>query len=364
MVSLAGGIPAPEIFPLNIIKDLTERVMNKYSSTALQYDLTEGFYPLREALSTYLGNKGIQASAEDILTASGSQGVLDALGKILISKGDKVAVEAPTYLGALQAFAPYEPEYTSIQCDEDGPLPESLEDILCSNSVKFIYLVPTFQNPTGRSIPLTRRKEIAEILTKYNTLLIEDDPYSDLRYRGQTIPTIKSLAPENVVYIGSLSKIFAPGLRVGFCVAPDLIHKWMILAKQGVDLHTSTLTQALAAEYISGGFLEDHLPEIIELYRLKQDSMQNALERYFPDSFKWSRPEGGMFIWVEGPEGFDMEKVYWKAIKRKTAFVPGKYFYTQDDEGNETMRLNYTLVDEKYIDWAIKALSYVIREEL
>ena len=364
MLSLAGGIPAPESFPLEIIKELTSRVIGKHSSSAFQYDLSEGFSPLREALTGYLRAKGIPASGDEIFIASGSQGVLDALGKILVSRGDTVAVEAPTYLGAIQAFNAYEPVYARLDTDDDGIVPESLERVLESGRIKFINLVPTFQNPTGRTIPLVRRERIAGIIQKHNALLIEDDPYSALRYRGEDIPPIKTLAPENVVYVSTLSKVFAPGLRVGFFVAPQLIREWLVLAKQGVDLHTSTFNQALAAEYLLGGYLEAHLPKIIDIYRPKQEAMFHALEKYFPDGFKWSKPEGGMFIWAEGPKGVDMEKIYWKSIERNVAFVPGKFFFTRKGEGIETMRLNYTMADAEGIHTAVRILSEVIKQEL
>jgi 2-aminoadipate transaminase len=364
MVSLAGGIPAPESFPLEIIHELTSIVIDKYGSKAFQYDPTEGFGPLREILVDYLQSKGIKSNKEDILVASGSQGVLDAIGKVLISKGDKVAVEAPTYLGALQAFTPYEPEYISLDTDNNGLIPGSLEKVIESGGIKFIYLVPTFQNPTGRTVPLERRRKIAAIIKKYHTLLIEDDPYSSLRYRGTEIPTIKSLAPDNVVYISTLSKVFAPGLRIGFCVAPAFIRKWLVIVKQGTDLHSSTFNQALAAEYIGGGFLARHLPKIIDLYRPRQEAMLAALDNYFPDNFNWSRPEGGMFIWAEGPESSDMEALYWKAVAEKVAYVPGKYFYTSPGEGIGTMRLNFTMTDEETIDLAVSTLAEVIKREM
>ncbi len=363
MVSLAGGIPAPESFPLEIMDELVSRVFKKYGSWALQYDLAEGFIPLREALEEYLlESKNIQASADDILVATGSQGVLDGLGKVLISPGDRVAVEAPTYLGALQAFNPYEPHYLRMDTDKDGLIPESLEDILKTEQVKFIYLVPTFQNPSGRTIPLERRKRIAELVQQYDALLVEDDPYSALRYRGEEVPAIRTFAPEHVVYISTFSKILAPGLRIGFCVAPDVIKKWLVIVKQGVDLQTSTFSQALAAEYLNEGYLAQQLPKIVTLYRPKQEAMLKALETYFPKEFRWSNPEGGMFIWVEGPQGLDMEELYWKAIERNVAFVPGKFFFTQKDEGLETLRLNYTMADETTIEQAIKRLADVLHE--
>lgn len=364
MISLAGGIPAPESFPVEIIRELSATVIDKYASGAFQYGPTEGFGPLREVLVDYLDEKGIRSSIQEVLIASGSQGVLDSIGKIFISKGDPIAVEAPTYLGALQAFAPYEPEYISLETDDEGLIPQSLENVLQSNPVKFVYLVSTFQNPTGRTITYERRREIAAIITKYNVMLVEDDPYGALRYRGSDIPAIKTFAPHNVVYVSTLSKIFSPGLRIGFCVAPPQVGKWLVIVKQGTDLHSSTFNQALAAEYISGGFLSRHLPEIINLYKPKQEAMLFALDKYFPPGFRWSRPEGGMFLWVEGPEGFDMEKLYHKAVQHNVAFVPGKYFYASRDEGVETMRLNYTMAGETAIDRAVSTLAEVIEQEM
>lgn len=364
MVSLAGGIPAPESFPMETIEDLGKRVVDKYGSRAFQYDPTEGFPPLREALSVLLSGRGLQATADNVYVTSGSQGALDALGKILINPGDLVAVEAPTYLGALSAFNPYEPRYVRMETDAHGLLPDSLEQILETQDIKFVYLVPTFQNPTGRTLSLDRRKRVARILEHHGALLVEDDPYSALRYRGKALPPISMLAPENTVYVSTLSKIFAPGLRVGFFVAPPLISRWLVLVKQGVDLHTSTYTQALAAEYITGGHLERHLPNILDLYRPRQEAFLKALGQYLPKGFRWSEPEGGMFIWAEGPKGLDAEALYWKAIDRNIAFVPGKYFFTTQGEGMETMRLNFTMADIETLTRAVRTLGDVLEEEL
>ncbi|WP_373500686.1 PLP-dependent aminotransferase family protein [Desulfococcus sp.] len=357
MISLAGGIPAPESFPMEIMNGLSAAVIEKYGSGAFQYDLTEGFMPLREALSVRLERKGVTASPEEIIIASGSQGFLDALGKVLITRGDRVAVEAPTYLGAISAFNPYEPEYVRLETDEDGVVPESLERTLASGSVKFVYLVPTFQNPTGRTIPLARRREIARIIQTYDALVIEDDPYSDLRYRGEAPPPVKSFAPDHVVYISTLSKILAPGLRIGFCAAPPLIREWLVRVKQGTDLHTSTFNQALAAEYLAGGHLERHLPGILALYRPRQEAMLTAMAACFPETIRWSRPEGGMFIWADADGGVDMETVYQRAVARNTAFVPGRYFYAHDGEGRGAMRLNFTLAEAEEIRRAVKILG-------
>ena len=360
MVSLAGGIPSPASFPMEKIHELTDAVFSKYGSSAFQYDLTEGFVPLREAMSQYLAGRGIKASAEELLIQSGSQGVLDSLGKILISKGDKIAVEAPTYLGAIQAFKPYEPEFIRMDMDEQGLVPESLEEVLKNHDIKFVYTVPTFQNPTGRSLSLERRKAIAEIIIRYNALLVEDDPYSNLRYTGSELPSIKTMAPDNVVYITTLSKVLAPGLRLGIVSAPQKVREWLVIVKQGVDLHTSTFSQAIAAEYVAGGYLDEQLPRIIELYRPKHAAMLGALEKYFPENWSFSRPEGGMFIWVEGPKGLNLVDLYWKAVENNVAYVPGKYFYTDAAEGFETMRLNFTMAEESVIVEAVERLASVL----
>jgi 2-aminoadipate transaminase len=360
MVSLAGGIPAPESFPMPILQELGAIVQEKYGAGAFQYDATEGFAPLRTALVDYLAGRGIIADADAILIASGSQGVLDGMGKVFLNPGDLVAVEAPTYLGALQAFNPYEPRYVQIATDDDGVIPAALEEVVRSHPVKFIYLTPTFQNPTGRTLNLARRRAVAQLIEQYDVMLIEDDPYSDLRYQGEPLPPIKTFAPDHVIYVSTLSKVFAPGLRIGFCVAPPAIRKWLVIVKQGVDLHTSTYNQALAAEYLAGGYLRRHLPTIIDLYRPRQLAMLRALDRHLPDGFTWSQPAGGMFIWVEGPPGLDAEQLYWRAVERKVAFVPGKFFFARNGDGPATMRLNFTMVDEATIDWALCVLSEVI----
>lgn len=362
MISLAGGLPAPESFPAAMMPALVEAVLTRFGPAALQYDRTEGFLPLREALAEYLDARGICVSADELLVATGSQGVLDGIGKILLSPGDRVAVESPTYLGALSAFNPYEPDYVSLETDEDGLIPESLAETLRRDRVKFVYLVPTFQNPTGRTLPMERRRAVAEILRKNDALLVEDDPYGPLRYRGDALPSIRSLAPENVVYVSTLSKVFAPGLRLGFCAAPKPIRRWLALAKQGTDLHTNTFGQALAAEYLTGGHLDRHLPKILEVYAPRQAAMLEALDRWMPDGFRWTRPDGGMFLWVTGPAGLDMAEVYWEAVRRKVAYVPGRFFFAEKGEGIETLRLNFTAADPATIDRAVAVLGELFAE--
>lgn len=364
MISLAGGLPAAESFPLEIMEELMGAVLGKYGSKALQYDASEGWGPLREALVPHLAARGVTTTADGVLIMSGSQSLLDGIGKILISPGDYVAVEAPTYLGALQAFNPYEPRYLEIETDDGGLIPESLERVLSGQRVKLVYLVPTFQNPTGRTLSLARRKQVADILKRHDTLLLEDDPYSDLRYSGERVPPIKSLAPEHVVYSTTLSKTFAPGLRIGVCIAPEFIQRWLVTARQGVDLHTNTLAQALAAEYLTGGYLDRQLPRIIALYAPRQLAMLDALERHMPEDFTWSHPEGGMFVWVEGPKGFDAVELQRRVLEHGVAFVPGRYFYVNEEEGAATLRMNFTAADAATIEHAVGVIADVMAEML
>ncbi len=360
MISLAGGIPAPESFPMDILEELTHKVLTEYGSGSLQYDVAEGFAPLRETLVGHLESIGISVTAENIIIMSGSQGVLDAIGKILITKGEAIAVEAPTYLGAISAFNPYEPKYITMESDEYGLIPESLETALANHFIKFVYLVPTFQNPTGRTIPVERRMQIADILKRHKAFLVEDDPYSALRFMGETVPPIWTFAPDNVVYISTFSKVLAPGIRIGYCVAPKLIQEWLVKTKHGADLHTNTFGQAIAAKYIQGGYLNQQLPKIISLYYPRLKAMLSALEDYFPKTFSWTQPEGGMFVWATGPKDFDAEKAYWEAVKVNTAFVPGYAFFTNPGVGKNTMRLNFTNANEAEITESIQRLGKVI----
>ncbi|WP_455381245.1 aminotransferase-like domain-containing protein [Salinispira pacifica] len=362
VISLAGGIPAPESFPVDAIARFTSVILQRYGGRAFQYDLTEGFRPLREALVPFLARKGVKTSPDGVLVTSGSQGALDALGKILVSRGDRVAVEAPTYLGALSAFNPYGPEYVELATDEEGVIPESLEERLNEAPVKLIYLVPTFQNPSGRTLSLERRAKIADIIIRHNALVIEDDPYNDLRYRGEALPALHSWAPDNIIYLGTFSKIFAPGVRVGFAVAPATISRWMVLAKQGTDLHTGTFNQALCAEYLQSGEVDRQIPRVVELYRPRFHAMLRALEEHFPPWVHWSNPDGGMFVWAESSLELDLLDIYHRAVSRNVAYVPGTFFYATPGTHLNTMRLNFTMPDEQHIARAVATLAEVLLE--
>lgn len=360
IISLAGGLPAPESFPLDLITQLHDAIIKKYGASVLQYGESEGWMPLREALIKLLEKKGIQAKVNMIAVGTGSQSWLDAVGKLCIGEGDYVAVEAPTYLGAIQAFNPYGPRYIQVDTDENGIIPDSLEKALKNYLIKIIYVVSNFQNPSGRTCSLERRKELARLAIKYDTIIVEDDPYGELRYKGQALPPIQSFAPEQVIYLSTLSKIFSPGMRLGYHVASSELSRWLVKTIQGVNLHTSTYTQALAAEYISGGHLDTHLPKIIKLYRPRLEAMLESLGKYFPSTATWSKPEGGMFVWVELDKKIDTQKLFMKAIEQNVSFVPGTAFFTKKGDGLNTMRLNFTNVNEEKIREGIKRLVRLI----
>lgn len=376
IISLGGGYPSPESFPLAQISLLHQRVQSRpdYSSSILQYGKTEGLPDFLEILPDFLNrkNRQVKATPENIAITAGSQEALAILGMMLINPGDEVAVESPTYLGALQAFNLCKPKYVEIETDQDGIIPSSLEKAFLEHpNIKFLYTVPTFQNPTGRTIPLERRQQIAEILKQYGKLAVEDDPYSELRYEGEPIPSIQSMAPDNVIHLFTFSKTFAPDIRIGGMVAPEEFIEKANLIKQGLALYTSNYNQALIYEYIKGGFLEQHLPEIVELYRPKKDAMAQAIEESFPQVFEYTLSNGGMFIWVNLKKEFEylakkinIKEVLEEAKKNKVAFVPGAPFFANATGNEVAMRLNYTNQSAKNIVKAVGIIGEILQEKL
>jgi len=366
MISFAGGNPAPESFPTQLFAGLQQRVFERYGHKALQYSATEGFAPLREAIAERLRAQGIPADANRILITNGSQGALDALSKVLLDVDTPLGVESPTYLGALQSFSPYQPNFITLETDDEGATPQSLRALFSEHPHGIAYLMPTFQNPSGRMAGLTRRCELAQVIEEYPCLVIEDEPYHSLRYESDEQIALASLCPDRVVYMGTLSKVFAPGLRLGFCLAPEWLFPWLVKAKQGTDLHTSTLSQAMAAEYIQGGFLDEQLPKTIAIYRSRRNAMLDALSQFLPMDFQFTRPHGGMFIWVEGPKSFDAEACLQKALLAKVAFVVGSAFYPNHPSqlnaqmGRNCFRLNFTMPTESQIFEGIRKLTQVL----
>jgi len=369
IISLAGGLPNPKTFPKEIIRDILVEIMEKYADKALQYGTTKGFTPLRETLMKWLGKRYGISQDNDIMITSGSQQALDLIGRVFLNPGDIVVVEAPTYLAALQAFNFYEPQYIQIPLDDEGMKVEILEEKLKElksqgKKVKVVYTVPTFQNPAGVTMNEDRRKYLLELASEYDFIVVEDDPYGELRYSGNPEKKIKALDNEGrVIYLGTFSKILAPGFRIGWMVGDPGIIRKMEIAKQSTDLCTNVFGQVVAWRYVDGGYLEKHIPEIRKFYKPRRDAMLEALEEFMPEGVKWTKPEGGMFIWVTLPDGIDSKKMLERAIKKGVAYVPGEAFYAHRDVKN-TMRLNFTYVDEDKIMEGIKRLAETIKEEL
>ncbi len=370
IISLAGGLPAPETFPVEMIKEISAEVLEKHSDKALQYGTTKGFTPLRLALANWMGRHyTIPMSKVEIMMVAGSQQALDLIGRTFINPGDVVAVEAPTYLAALNAFRYYEPEFLSIPMDDDGMkvdvLEEKVEDLEKQGKrLKFVYTVSTFQNPAGVTMSVERRKKLVKLAKEHDFLIVEDNPYSELRYSGKPVPPVKHFDNEGrVLYLGTFSKILSPGFRLGWVAAhPHFIRK-MEIAKQAIDLCANTLSQVIAWKYVEEGYLDRHIPEIIEFYRPRRNAMLEALDEYMPGDIRWTKPDGGMFVWLTLPEGMDTKLMLEKVIARGVAYVPGEAFFAHRDVKN-TMRLNFTYVPEDKIREGVRRLSEVIKEEL
>lgn len=372
IISFAGGIPDPALFPHQEIAAAYRRVLesNALRSVALQYSVSEGWLPLREFICE-LQNRGtlLGATPDNVVITSGSQQGLEFIGKLLIGAGDLVAVTRPTYLGALQAFAPYEPRYLSVPVDEEGVLPDALEDAFRQNP-KFFYLVPDFQNPNGITTSLARRRAVIELAGRYGIPVIEDAAYTELRYDGEPLPSLLALdaeragpgagfRPRNVLYAGTFSKTVAPALRVGWLTGPEeVIHK-LVLMKQAGDLHSSTINQIVLGEVVRE-IWPALTARLRAAYRVRRDAMLAALERHFPPGTRWTRPAGGLFVWLELPEGVDGTRLLERAINEvNVAFVPGAAFHA-DRSGANTCRLSFSMVGPETIDEGIRRLSTLL----
>lgn len=360
--SFAGGLPDPATFP--DIVSLTQRAKERerQGQSDLQYGLSSGSVDLSRAAMPWLQRMTVDVrKPEDILITTGSQSALSLVGRVFVQHpGEIVAVESPTYLGLLDALEG-RPTYKIIDSDENGMKPKSLYQVLRDYPVKFAYADPEFQNPSGTTIPLGRRKDIADILKERRAILVEDTPYRELRYDGEHIPTIHSLAPDNVIFMTTLSKVLAPGLRIGLTVAPARVRELMTTVNGWRQLCPSTLDQAIAAVYFADGDIERHIPEIVAHYRPRRKAMNDALTKYFPDGWQWVMPQGGMFFWPWGPEGTDTREIFPRALARGVAFVPGDLFHPELGVSS-AMRLNFSLANEQKIRDGIRILGEVIRE--
>lgn len=362
VTSFAGGLPSAATFPVQRLQQACNDILSTDAAAALQYAPTEGYLPLREWIAKRHSSDAVKIEVDQVLVTTGSQQALDLLGKILIDPDSRVLVETPTYLGALQAFSLSEPEYISVASDDEGVIPSALTPAM-TRGARFMYCQPNFQNPTGRRLPLERRKELVRVMREAGVLIIEDDPYGALAYRGDALPPLLSMNPQGVVYLGSFSKVLAPGLRVGYLIAPVELHHKLVQAKQAADLHTPGFTQRIEYEVIRNGFLDTHIPEIRKRYAGQCRVMLDALKEHFPSNVHWNEPAGGMFIWVKLPAGIDSAKLLDKAIAENVAFVPGAPFFANDPQSN-TLRLSFVTVSPEKIRAGIAKLGALIEREI
>ncbi len=376
IISFAGGLPAPDVFPAERFREACNRVLEKQASQALQYGATEGYGPLREMIAWHTSRYGVNAKAENVLITSGSQQALDLIGKLLINSGDRVLVEAPTYLGALQAFNVYGAEYISVLSDQDGMRTNLLESSLRLGP-KFMYVLPNFQNPGGTTLAEGRRHELVLLADRYGIPIIEDDPYGQLRYEGEHLTPLIVLDRENlrrdngysignVIYLSTFSKTLAPGMRLGWIVAPAEVISKLVQLKQGTDLHTSTFVQMVGYEVARDNFLDEHIKLIRRVYGERREVMLKALEENFPPEVTWTRPQGGLFLWVSLPEGMDCHQLFEAAIRENVAFVPGDSFYASNghvEEGRRHFRLNFSNAQPEQIREGIRRLGVAIKKQ-
>jgi 2-aminoadipate transaminase len=358
IISFAGGLPSPATFPVERMKEAFDKVLTDNGRVALQYGPTDGYAPLREWIANSLSTEGSTIVPEQILMVSGSQQALDLLGKVMIDEGSRVLVETPSYLGALQAFSVYRPEFKSVDTDEHGLVPSSIAPV--AKGARLLYSLPNFQNPTGRSLSVERRRELVETCARLGLPLIEDDPYGALSYKGEPMPRMVAMNPDGVIYMGSFSKVLTPGIRLGYVCAPLPLVRRLELAKQAADLHTAQLTQMVVHEVVKDGFLDRHIPTIRTLYGNQCQAMLDALAEHFPAEASWTKPEGGMFIWVTLPKQVDAMKLLDQAIAARVAFVPGAPFYANEPETN-TLRLSFVTVPPERIREGVAVLGKLIK---
>lgn len=361
IISFAGGLPSPATFPVEQLRAAYDKVLSQQGKVALQYGPTDGYAPLRAWVADSLSIDGARILPEQVLMVSGSQQGLDLLGKVLIDEGSKVLVETPSYLGALQAFSVYGPEFASIPGDEGGLIPEKVAEI--GKDARLLYALPNFQNPTGRTLSLARRQALVETCARLGLPLIEDDPYGALSYNGDPLPKMLTMNPGGVIHMGSFSKVLTPGIRLGYVVAPIPLVQKLEQAKQAADLHTAQLTQMVVYEAVKDGFLQEHIPTIRHLYSDQCQVMLEALKTYFPAGISWTKPEGGMFIWVTLPEHIDTMQLLAEAVAEKVAFVPGAPFYANNPQSN-TLRLSFVTVPPEKIREGVQRLAKLIAAKL
>ncbi len=365
IISFAGGLPAAELFPVDELMEINKKILETHGGKALQYSTTEGDLGLRKMIAKRMEKLGVNYTEENILITNGSQQGLEFTGKLFIDEGDVIICESPTYLGAIDAFKAYGPKFVEIETDDHGMIMEDLEKTLKEEeNIKFIYLVPDFQNPSGKTWSIDRRKRLVELSKEYNVAIIEDNPYGELRFEGENLPAVAHFDQGgNVIFFGTLSKIFCPGLRIGWIAAEKEIIEKYILIKQGSDLQTNTFAQMQAAMFLEEYDIEAHIQEIKDLYKGRRDLMIKTMKEEFPKEVTWTYPEGGLFLWLVLPKEMNARDIAVHALKEDVAFVPGGAFFANGGHEN-TIRLNFSCMDEDKIAEGIKRLGKVLREEI
>lgn len=362
LISFGGGLPNPASFPVEEIARAAQAVLAEDGSSALQYNTTEGYLPLRELIAQrYRRRFGLEIDPQDILMTTGSQQGLDLLAKLFLNPGDDVLIERPGYLGAIQAFNIYQPTYHPIPLQQDGVDLEALEEALKTCSPKLFYAVPNFQNPSGLTYSQENRERVAELMRKSGTLFVEDDPYGELRFAGREMPSMRSFLGDDAVLLGTFSKIVSPAIRLGWIVAKPEIMKYLCAAKQAADIHSDFLAERIVCRYLQDNDLDEHIEKIRRMYKERKDCMVEMARRYFPPEVRYTDPEGGMFLWVTLPEGMSAVELNQIAAKRSVSFVPGDPFYAGDRNVN-TLRMSYTNSDADVIEKGIRGLGDSIRE--
>jgi len=364
MISLAGGSPAPELFPIREFQEACRYVLEHDGPQSLQYAVTEGYPPLRQFLVSKMCKYGVPAEEDNILIVNGSQQALDLLGKVFINPGDTVLTDQPTYLGALQAWSAYEARFVTVPLDDEGSRVELMEDILKREPVKFIYCLPNFHNPAGVTLSLERRRQLVDLAARHGVFIVEDDPYGELRFEGEDITPIVVQHKENTIYLSTFSKTLAPGIRLGWIVAPKKMISRLVQAKQGSDLHTSGFLQMVANDICQRGFLRQHVKNIRDTYRQRCSVMLAAMDKHFPAGIRWTRPKGGLFLWVILPKGADCMDLLKDAVEEKVAFIPGTAFYPDPSSGRNTFRLTFATASPEMIEEGIRRLGKAIEKQL
>ncbi|HEY7543809.1 MAG TPA: PLP-dependent aminotransferase family protein [Blastocatellia bacterium] len=364
IISFAGGLPAPELFPVEALARAHADVFAREGAAAMQYSTTEGWRPLREWIVARMNGRGCNVTADRVIITSGSQQGIDLAARIFLDTGDTIIVENPSYVAALQVFKGYGAEMITVDCDDEGVRVDQVERAIRESNPKFIYVIPDFQNPTGTSLSLERRKRLVDIARRYQVPIVEDDPYGELRYRGERLPSLASLDEDGwVIHLSTFSKTISPGMRIGWVIASEEIIHALIIAKQASDLHTSTIEQRAAARLLEDFDYDSHLAHLCRVYGERCAAMLASLEAHFPREARWTRPDGGLFLWVELPEGVSGEELLADSLKEKVAFVPGTSFFARDARSN-FIRLNFSNRQPDMIDEGIRRISNALKRRL